>query len=281
MTLQTIADLSQPTERLTPCLSWAQQLSRLYFAHVQENQDNTYEYNIRIFGSSGRSQGVHASELSKCPRSLVYGIQGVERRSDPTGVDVNMLTRFKLGHAIHAMVQEDWKQIATTSNGAITFEAEVPIKPDSSDIAKQWNIHSSCDGVITGWGAPADKDKYPAVRIGLEIKSISDDGFKKLQKPQADHIEQTHVYMRALDLPLMWLLYYNKNNSNITPSITPFLFTFDSKLWDKLEMRIAKYTFMAEKNQIPERKTGMYCRWCPFTWICNPPTNRKNSRSKI
>jgi CRISPR/Cas system-associated exonuclease Cas4 (RecB family) len=267
MSLLTVADLNQTEEVLAPYITRAQQLGTIYTDHLIHGQADGYKYEVEVFGGDGRAQGVHASELSKCPRSLVYGIMGVERKANTQGADANMLMRFRLGQAVHALVQNDWKQIADKSQGAIRFEDEVRVSPETSPTAAQWNVQSSCDGIITC----CDQGGQPEMRVGLEIKTIVDDGFRKLREPQADHYEQTTLYMKTLDLPLMWVLYYNKNNCNFTTAYHPYLFRFNKQLWeDVLEMRIAKCTHMAENNQVPAGKEGMYCKWCPFTWLCKP-----------
>jgi hypothetical protein len=106
--------------------------------------------------------------------------------------------------------------------------------------------------------------------VGLEIKTESEKQFEKLREPRDYHKEQTTLYMAALNLPLMWLFYYNKSNSNITSSFPPYLFQFDRKLWDTLEMRFAKAHGMAAQNQLPARTEGMPCRWCAFSYTCQP-----------
>ena len=183
MPLLTIADLAQPEKVLAPYMTRAQNLSQVYLDQVVSSQEDHQRYTVEIFGSKKRAPGVHASELSKCMRALVYGIMGMERKANK-GADVNMLMRFKMGHAIHALVQYEWSQIAEKSEGLIQFEDEVKVSPEVSAAAAQWNIRSSCDGIIT---CCAPQGGGPQVRVGLEIKTISDDGYKKLRQPQSDH----------------------------------------------------------------------------------------------
>lgn len=280
MPLLTINDLNQPLKEVLKYVDMANGLSNVYIDYITNSQEDDQSYKTEVFGTKGRSKGVHASEISKCNRALVLGIMGIERKVDTSNNDINMLMRFKVGHAVHSMLQNDWKQIAKKSKGLITFKDEVKIEPGNSEIAKLWNIHSRCDGIITCYG---DYNKTsPQIRVGLEIKTISDDGYSKLKAPQADHLEQTTLYMKALDLPLMWICYYNKNNSNFTPSHNPFLFTFDKNVWDNiLEMRIAKCTYLADTNNIPDCTEGIHCRWCSFSWHCKPPLLTKHRKSKV
>jgi CRISPR/Cas system-associated exonuclease Cas4 (RecB family) len=269
MPLLTIADLNQPREALHPYIQRAQALTDMYYRHIAEEQNDTFEYSVQIFGTSGRSRGIHASEISKCMRQIVYCIMGVERQPPIQGADVNMLMRFRLGTAIHAMIQNDWHRIAAKSGGLLHFQDEVRVNPDIGGLAQLWNIYSSCDGIFT----LCDQVGQPEVRVGLEIKSISDDGFNKLKSPQADHLEQTTVYMATLNLPLMWIIYYNKSNSNFTSSYSPWLYIFDSEKWSNdLEIRFARCTHMAQVGELPDRTEGMHCKWCSFSYTCGPKT---------
>lgn len=265
--LLTIADLAKldSEEAIAPFLEIAQGLHRIYFDYVLNSQNDTYKYKVELIGSKERAKGIHASEVSNCMRQLVYGIMGTERRPDPSTSDTNMLMRFKLGTAVHAMIQNDWHRIAKKTPD-IRFQDEVRIHPGLGGAAEEWDIHSSCDGIITFL-----KGRKPYLRVGLEIKTESQGGYDGLKAPRPKHIEQTIVYMKTLDVPLMWVLYYNKSNSNITPAIPPYLYKFDDKLWSEdLEFRFVSAIHKASLNQLPDKTEGIYCKWCPFTYDCKP-----------
>lgn len=267
MPLLTISDLSQPQQQLAPYIELATSMSQMYFDHVARDQEEGYSYTVTVGGSKGRVPGIHASEISKCMKLLVYSIMGFERKIDVETVDVNMLMRFKVGTALHAMLQNDWHRIAAKSSNRIHFQDEVKINPALGGPALLWNLHSSCDGIVTF----LNDTGYPILRVGLEIKTESDGQFEKLRQPREDHKEQTNLYMAALDLPLMWVLYYNKSNSNITTSYPPYLFQFDKKLWEtQLEMRFAKAQHYAEIKQLPQGTEGQPCGWCPYSYDCKP-----------
>lgn len=274
MKLLRIVDLDQPKPSLRPILALVHELHDIYYDFIRHDQDESYSYEVNIFGGSSKARppGIHASEISKCERVMVYSLMGTERRPDPLTTDVNMLTRFKLGHAVHSMLQNDWHRIAQKSDGRITFEDEVKIHPELGGKAEEWNLMSHCDGVITIWTDPDDDGvREPYVRIGLEIKTESGPQYDKLRKPRTDHLEQTCHYMAALDLPLMWVFYYNKSNSDTTKPQDPWLFQFDKKLWeDVLELRFARAQHMAENKELPPRSEGMPCSWCAYSYTCKP-----------
>ena len=276
MPLLTKADLQQPQAYLTPYLESAQFLSQAYYDYVSNNQDEGYSYTVEVSGGKGRAPGIHASEMSNCLRQVVYSLLNVERKADSSTSDVNMLMRFAMGTAVHSLVQSDWHRIAERTRGlwtiagvagcTMTFEDEVEVSPVNGGAAADWDLHSHCDGVFTFW-AP---DNTMLLRVGLEIKTASDKVFSKLTKPEKYHLEQTTLYMAALDLPLMWVFYYNKSNSNITTSYAPYLFQFDPKLWETLEMRFAQAHHLANTRQLPPGTEGMPCGWCPWSYTCQP-----------
>jgi len=278
VSLLTISDLDQPFENIKPYIDRAQSLGQMYFDYIT-NVDETQRYEVVDFSSHGRAVGIHASEMTKCFRQLVFSIAGVERKILPEQVDTNMQMRFKLGTAVHAMIQSDWKRIADRSNGLLEFRDEVKIDPKLQQISAEWNLHSSADGEFI-LNESFDK-KRPLVKVGLEIKTEADDGFGKLKQPRPEHREQTCLYMAALDLPLMWLMYYNKNNSNITTPYAPFLLKFDKDLWENLLIRFAKATHMASMGQVPDPQEGHYCKWCSFAWWCQPKALKVRKKTVI
>lgn len=275
MPLLTIADLEQSQAERVPYIKMAQQLKTIFLDHVASSQDDDVRYEVSIRGSKTRSNGIHASEASGCMRPAVYSLMGTERKP-VVKTDTNMLMRFGIGHAVHAMIQDTWHRIAAKSNGRILFQDEVKMSPHQQDLAAQWEINSSCDGEII----LCDETGEPQVRIILEIKTESDGQYEKLRQPRDKHKEQTNLYMAVLDAPLTWLLYYNKSNSSITDSTPPWLFQFDKKMWeDNQEMRFAKMHHLAETATLPERDEGFECSWCAFAWTCQPKTQAHNSRA--
>jgi len=262
--LLTIDDLDQPQEVLKPLIEKVHVLWELYNDYIATDAGG-YDYNVHVSGEKTRSAGIHASEASGCLRRMVYSIADTERRIGESR-DANMLMRFRIGTGVHAMMQNDFHRIAGAT-GAFTFVDEVEINPRLGGPAKEYGIYSSCDGVFA----------FSDVRCGLEIKTASPKQFEtKLRQPSEEHLDQATIYMACLDLPLMWILYYNKGNSNFTTPHAPFLFRFNKSRWEALEARFIRANFMAEKAQYPEREESMACSWCPFSWICQPNRLMKN-----
>lgn len=276
--LATISDLeSNPPEVTKEFVARAMKLASWYGQWKQQDMGG-YTYEVDVVASKQRSPGIHASEISGCPRRVVYNLLGTQMH--PGEKNVNMQMRFNCGHALHAMLQKEFELTCAWLNQdqkLVTFEKEVSIRPSLQPIAKEYDLHSSCDGLFTFW-----HNEEPYLRVGLEIKTKSGPEFEKLTSPEPDHLEQTCIYMIALDIPLMWLLYYNKSNSNYTGSTPPYLFKFDSHAWaNKLVPRIDSLRQVAKNNELPTRVEGFYCSWCPYSWVCNPPSLASRSRGGL
>lgn len=283
MQLLTNADLNRPEEELAPLIEQAQRLAELWIEFIKQDGEY-YEYTVIDHGERSRTGGIHASEMSKCALKVHYSITNTERKVLPGSVDPNMKMRMRLGTAIHAMVQTDFDRMAkwyTANNSylgmAMTFESELKVGAALQEVAAAWELSSSCDGAFTFWRWDGQR-WVPYLRVGLEIKSSSDGQFTSRKKPDFDHAEQTCLYQACLDLPLMWVLYYNKNNCNFTTPYAPWLFKFDRQKWERdLEMRFAKAHHHAETGQQPEKTEGMHCQWCAFAWTCKPKVLSRTS----
>jgi CRISPR/Cas system-associated exonuclease Cas4 (RecB family) len=280
MQLLTLDDLNRPQTELEPLIKEAQQLGNRWQQFIK-HETGPYKYEIEDFGEGGRAAGVHSSELSGCFRKLVYGAAGFERKPQAHEVDVNMKMRFRIGHAVHAMLQAEMHRMAAASNGHLYFESELKIAPHLQDVAAKWDIHSHCDGVFTFCRYSWEYQQwYAYMRVGLEIKTASGPDFDKIKEPKDDHKDQTCAYQACLNAPLMWTLYYNKSNSNFTNPNAPYLFRFDAKRWATLEQRIGKAREHVHLGVLPDKQEGMPCGWCPFAWHCQPDYLKKKNMKK-
>jgi hypothetical protein len=258
----TIADLNQPAEYKATYVSHAMALEGLWHAW-KEQHDGSLDITIKKGSGVERPPGLHASEISGCQRRLVYALQNTPKVIRNT---VNMQRRFDLGTAVHEIVQWEFKEMCRWLGGSILFKPEVTISPQSSAAAEELNAYSSCDGIFEFYHQGSCY-----LRVGLEIKTMSDKEFDKTKAPKEDHFEQTCFYMRMLDLPLMWVLYYNKSNSFTTPGAAPYLYQYNPRLWDNtLRPRILAAYQMAHNNQLPAKQEGMPCDWCPYGHTCKP-----------
>lgn len=276
MPLLTIADLEQPASIRNKYVQHAMQLGTLWDQWKAQYSGDT-QVLVEFHGEGGRAAGIHASEISKCLRRLVYAARGLPRKVLPEQRDINMQRRMDIGTLTHAIVQHEFHEMCEWLGSKITFEDEVRINPKIGGPAEQWSIHSSCDGIFTFW-----YEGQPYLRVGLEIKTMSDPEFTKMKEPLDYHQDQVCTYMACLNLPLMWILCINKSNSRYSPAQAPFLFQFDSTRWaTKLEPRLATTWKMAVDSSgvLPGREEGNHCSWCPFAYECRPQRLQRGKSS--
>ena len=266
MGLVTIKDLiTGPPDMNALYRAWAYDVGTMYDEFVKKD-DEDVSFQVGWHGAKARAAGIHASELSgECQRPVWYSLKG-EQRADQE-LDPFWKKKFRVGHVYHAMVQEDWRRMCEKSGGMLTFESEVRIAPELSAIAKQYDIQSSCDGRINFHDFPGGP---PVMRMGIEIKTESPDQFRDLKEPKLQHRRQTCVYMKCLDVPLMYTQYINKGTQNIVPSKPPWVFSFDFDLWNKIEAEAKQVIHLATINQIPPRTEGIWCEFCGYNQICGP-----------
>jgi hypothetical protein len=264
MRLLTIDDLlTGDPEEVDTLIAKGMGLSDMYEDYLANDEGDTHL----------REPGIHASEI-KCERAMVYSLNGEERKEKSAP---EWKRRFKVGHVIHDMFQTQFEKMAGMKNSYVTFEREVKIHPcPEQPIAAMWDIHSHTDGLFTVREAP---EAPPIVRVLLEIKTESASGYESLKEPRPDHEEQGTVYMKTLDTPLIWFLYFNKGNQNYTPSTNPnFFCRYKPAIWDRIEKRIEfAHTHHALKT-LPDRRESVKCEFCSFSWTCNPACLNKMGR---
>jgi hypothetical protein len=265
MPLASIADLNSPDA--PEMIEIAKRLSYMYDDFLDNFPSDKHQ----------REAGIHASEICTCVRKVFYNLTKVETK-DKTSK--HWRKRFEIGHAIHEMTQRHFHRMALVENAkryaenlayvngwSLDFKDEVRVHPSLQPLAHYYKFYSSCDGIFTFRLTP---DHPPFLRVGLEIKSESPKQYEDLKTPKGYHIDQAHIYMAALDLPLIWFYYFNKGNQNTTPSEAPWLVTFNPAIWQKLEAR-SRVALEAEKTGVePVREEGMHCEFCPWSWKCEP-----------
>jgi hypothetical protein len=279
MGLASIADLNGPAEEVAKYITQARKLSAMYDDFILLDQEERR-----------RPPGIHASELYPCLRKPVYCLTDVEKK---LSVSKFWKQRFKVGTAIHAMLQDDFHRMAKRSQRMeamriassmaeemdcyFEFEDEVPVSPEHQEIAKYYKLYSHADGIFVF----KKKDTHKIVlRVGLEIKTEAPDGYEKLKEPKFEHVRQAHVYMGTLDLPLMWFFYMNKGNQNNTPSIAPYLMVWQPKVWDELIERFKTIHGFAERGELPERTETIVCEFCPWSYTCQPNNMMRSFQQK-
>lgn len=271
MPLVTIADLNNPDA--PELITLARELAPLYDEYVNNEEDDSHK----------RTPGIHPSEFSACLRKVTYNLAGTEKKNV---ISKFWRQRFKVGHAIHDMVQADFDklakrtkrrgerasrhwatQVAQGQGWVLEFEREVRISPEFQKVAEELRLAGHCDGIFTF----RERPHGPAVlRVGVEIKSESGPEFEKLKEPREDHVDQAHLYMGALDLPLMWFFYFSKGTQNNTKSEAPWLIPFNPAAWKEVEDRCRIALDFDARRELGPRQETIVCQFCPYAWTCQP-----------
>src|ERR1700761_2057645 len=183
MPLLTIADLLAKRPEDEGLQYVAQRLSDLYEEFLDNEEGDARE----------RPPGIHASEISGCPRKAVYSLDGTEKQEkNDTHMSMRVWKRrFKIGHKVHDMFQADFERMAKSKGllkhpklkggYKIDFIKEFPIDPTKGMYyASKWEIYSHCDGIFV----IKDNEDNPLIRVALEIKTMSPDDFEKTNKPK-------------------------------------------------------------------------------------------------
>lgn len=239
---------------------------------------------VRFEPSTSRAKGLHASEVTGCPRKFGYSVHGTMMQYQHSR---KMSRIFHFGHMIHAYIQQqmhlmcEWLNAPPQQNNkrinpdgiTLTFDHEVRIHPGLGGTAAQYNVHSSSDGVFTFY-----MEQVAFMRVILEIKSLNPEEYKTKNASSDEHLDQVCVYQKCLDVPVSWVLYLNKSTLANKSSDNEFLSVFNPYRWSKLETRIQ--TALAElefRGELPKEE-GFQCSWCPYAWHCNPDYLRRYAK---
>lgn len=198
-----------------------------------------------------------------CARMMYYRYISLEPRDK---IYPRLRRIFDTGHKIHDQLQGYLHKVSDGSKTE-TFVDEAICNPAVSKVADRYDIDSTTDGIWT-----ITVPDYH-LRFGLEIKSMKDELFKKLNGVESYHAVQCHVYMACLDLPYMVVLYYNKNDS----SMAEFVLEFDEDLWSAITTKIDHVRVCAIDEVEPDREIGFHCKTCRYAYVCKPPRPEKRS----
>lgn len=200
-----------------------------------------------------------------CSRVLYYRYTGVEPLDH---IPPRNRRIFDTGHKVHDQLQGYMARIVADLKTE-DFTAEASFDQNSSELANQYEIVSTTDGI---WVINLPELK---LRFGVEIKSMKSELFMKLSAPSMENVVQSTIYMACLDLPLMVILYYNKNDSNMLE----FPLAFDPKIWEAVTKKIDFVREHAVNEEPPPREDGYHCKTCRYQHVCKPP--RKSEKKRI
>lgn len=193
-----------------------------------------------------------------CARELYYSLRG-----DPTSYSREPRNQRILdtGSAIHLQLQTYLLAAAKSSGGTEIFTMEVDIDPAENKIADEFDLSGHTDGIYEV------DDGTDQIRVGVEIKTINDAGYKGLNSPHKEHQVQATIYQKCLDLPVMIFLYYNKNDS----SMAEFQLVYDAAIWEAVERKLDHVREAIFDKRTPEQEVSRSCMYCNYKTLCNPP----------
>lgn len=226
--------------------------------------DGAYQDHLATHKRDGGRQGVfHPSALGMCGAMNVYEFIGAKKIEtlEPESLEI-----FDMGHAVHELVQgrfADMANWAEAKSFGYQFQKEVPYDPKTDMLYNTFGCGGTTDGILEIW---TDTWKQRGI---IEIKSINDDGYKKLTKPKIEHLEQAHLYCFRFDCPIMWIWYYNKNTSR--RQVFPYV--FDQAIFDGAVAKLDAWHQHALRGTLPPREESFFgCKGCGYRDVCQPPS---------
>lgn len=208
----------------------------------------------------GRAGHFHPSSVGGCGRRNVYEYNRVKPlpHNDPGSQEL-----FDLGHAVHDLVQgrlaDLYRVLPEDMN--YKFRAEVPYDESTDQLYVDYGIGGTTDGILEIW-----TDEWRQRGI-LEVKTINDNGYTGLTGPKDDHVEQAHLYAYRFDCPIIWIWYYNKNDS--MQRVYPVI--FDMKILKGALAKFESWLRHAEAGTLPDREESWYmCPRCEYRDTCQP-----------
>jgi hypothetical protein len=235
---------------------------------VATASNNSIQWESIINWNQPRKNGlIHASSVSNsCDRFIFLELVGAEQVKKYTS---SMMAVYDTGTAIHEQMQ--YYQHTRALTHSYEYKDEVKFNAKSGP-AKKFKLCGSVDGVSYGW--PADYSH----KLIWEYKTINDERFKKLTKPERRYIEQVHVYMACLNIPAAIVYYINKNRSN---QMAAYKIMFDKAVWTAMTNKISRIIELANKLELPVGNYTGQCYYCKFFEECSPPIRKRNTLQNI
>lgn len=138
-----------------------------------------------------------SNECLMCMRRLYFEKSGKYDKQFINKHDTELQITFKIGHALHAMIQA-WFADFNNYDGFPTL-----ISNECKVIDKEHRIAGSIDSIL----------KFPGFEkeVPIEIKTKTAPLFKSLSKPDTAHIMQVSMYLMLKNLPFGIALYISKD----------------------------------------------------------------------
>lgn len=226
--------------------------------------NNNVLWGTNFFWNEHRAKrAIHPSSLGNiCDMFLYLELVGAEVIKKSTSQQQMI---FDVGTAIHEMMH--YYQGSRAECMGYNYEKEVGFH-HKEDISRRPDLKMAghCDGRTLGW--PLDTP------VLWEYKSANDNSYQRLKSPMKDHLTQAHAYMANLEVPLMIIIYINKNASG---EMAAFKIPFNSAFWKPHEDRIKRIVKMADSLTEPNKVVTKRCFKCQFYEECEPGIEPRRS----
>jgi hypothetical protein len=216
----------------------------------------------------------HPSAYGGCLRKMAFQYHGEtdERFRVDVPVDLKFQRICDSGHAYHHRMQRDlavmgvlrgWWRCKSCN---LILGKEDPLGiflPEKCDCQKKedkrkgidlfeyeeiylvsdskYNFKGNCDGIIE-----IEKGN-PDSRYVIDFKSISENGFSYLNKPDHKYVVQINIYMWLTGIKKGIIFYEEKNRHNMVE----FLEKYDEKLIDYIKKSSSRLKIICESGKIP------------------------------
>ena len=201
-------------------------------------------YTDRIKDQRARGDHFYITDAGKCSRQIFFKFKKAPRAE----MEPRIMRIFDVGDYTHMRL------MSVLFSLGIVRAVEVKIPP-------QEIISGRADAII---GLEGGK---PFV---VDFKSISNYGFKSLEKPKPEHTKQIQLYLHYFKIPQGILLYENKD----TQELKEFQITYDPALVEKL---LESFKILREEIKTsaiplipPELKDWPKwpCQYCEYKELC-------------
>lgn len=198
---------------------------------------------------------IHPSSAHKCVTRLYYDVTGELRAEEniPYHLDIT----FEIGHVIHRKIQ---KALHRALPGKFEDEVNVTI------------IEALIDG-----GHADGEGELEFGDFLLEIKTISEDGFKGITKPKAeDHLVQGHIYAKARNKPFISYIYASKGPGH---PIKEFVVPYEERVFREWYLKkAAPVEHALEEGRPPKADANKYeCDQCGYQNGCPQRIERRSN----
>ena len=200
-----------------------------------------------------------SGDCLKCERLLYYE-RDVNAQLVDSPPDAGLQAIFKMGDATHAMIQAWFAAMSELTGFPQLVENEMRIE---GGCFEPYGVGGYIDSVIRFPGSDAP--------IAIEIKSINDYGFNRLNGPKPEHRLQVGCYIAYLESPFGIVLYYNKNTSAMKEfRVEPVDLSNVLMRWANVRVAVASgspdgLAYGCSRGTKPNDKTF---EWCSAKDIC-------------